>query len=159
WDEALKVGHYLLDDHGKLKPEIKEIIRLLHDRGIPLFFGHATHSEIFALAEECQKIGHKQAVIDHPFSPFVNLSVGQMTQLGKAGIYLNFTYDELSPLLGVDPFDMYNAIRSIGTEHVTLSSDCGEPLFPNSVEGMRQICAYMEAFGLSKAEVRRVSCD
>src|SRR5581483_9682449 len=87
WDEALKVGHYLLDDHGKLKPAIKEIIDLLHDRDIPLFFGH------------------KKAVIDHPFSPFVNLSIKQMTELGKAGCYLNFTYDELSPLLGVDPFD------------------------------------------------------
>jgi hypothetical protein len=159
WDEALKVGHYLLDDHGKLKPAIKEIITLLHDRDVPLFFGHATHPEIYALAEECQKLGHKKAVIDHPFSPFVNLSIKQMTELGKAGCYLNFTYDELSPLLGVDPFDMYKAIRSIGVEHVTLSSDCGEPLFPNSVEGIRQMRAYMEAFGLSKDEIRTVSCD
>jgi len=159
WEEALKVGQYLLDEHGKLKTNIKEIIQVLHDRGVPLFFGHATHPEIFALAEECQKLGHKQAVIDHPFSPFVNLTIEQMTQLGKAGIYLNFTYDELSPLLGVDPFDMYKAIRSIGVEQVTLSSDCGEPLFPNSVEGIRQMRAYMEAFGLSKEEVKTVSCD
>ena len=68
-----------------------------------------------------------------------------MTELGKGDVYLNFTYDEISPLLGVDPFDMYKAIRSIGVEHVTLSSDCGEPLFPNSVERMRRcapICAH-----------------
>ncbi len=43
-----------------------------------------------------------------------------MTQLGQAGVNINFTYDEISPLLGVDPFDMYKAIRSIGVEHVTL---------------------------------------
>jgi hypothetical protein len=42
-------------------------------------------------------------------------------------------------------------------ERVTLSSDCGEPLFPNSVEGMRLICGYMRAFGLSDDEVRQVS--
>jgi len=148
-----------LDEHGKLKQEIKEIIQVSRDRDVPLFFGHATHPEIYALAEECQKIGHKKAVIDHPLSPFVNLSIPQMTELGKAGMYLNFTYDELSPLLGVDPFDMYKAIRSIGVEQVTLSSDCGEPLFPNSVEGVRQMRAYMEAFGLSKEEIKTVSCD
>lgn len=159
WEEALKVGHYALDDHGKLKPAIKDIVALLKEREVPLFFGHATHPEIYALAEECAKIGHKKAVIDHPFSPFVNLSIAQMTELGKAGVYLNFTYDEISPLLGVDPFDMYKAIRSIGVEHVTLSSDCGEPLFPNSVEGMRQMCAYMRAFGLSESEVKTVSRD
>jgi hypothetical protein len=159
WEEALKVGHYALDEHGKLKQEIKDIIKLLVDRGKPLFFGHATHPEIYALAEECQRAGQTRAVIDHPFSPFVNLSAEQMTELGKAGVYLNFTYDEISPLLGVDPFDMYKAIRSIGVEHVTLSSDCGEPLFPNSVEGIRQMRAYMEAFGLSKDEIKTVSCD
>ncbi len=158
WEEALKVGHYLLDQQGRLKPEIKEIMQILLERGIPLFFGHATHPEIFALAEECQRIGLKRAVVDHPFSPFVNLSIEQMTQLGKAGIYLNFTYDELSPLLGVDPFVMYQAIRSIGVEHVTLSSDAGEPLFPNAVECIRLMRSYMEAFGLNAEEVRQVCC-
>ena len=54
---------------------------------------------------------------------------------------------------------MYQAIRSIGVDHVTLSSDCDEPLFPNSVEGMRQMCAYMRAFGLSQDEIKTVSCD
>ena len=54
---------------------------------------------------------------------------------------------------------MYKAIRGIGVEHVTLSSDRGEPLFPNSVEGMRQMCAYMRAFGLSQDEIKTVSCD
>jgi len=42
---------------------------------------------------------------------------------------------------------------------VKLSSDCGEPLIPNSVEGIRQMRAYMEAFGLSKDEIKTVSCD
>ena len=45
--------------------------------------------------------------------------------------------------MGVYPYAMYQAIRAIGTDWVTLSSDCGEPLFPNSVEGMRMIIACM----------------
>jgi hypothetical protein len=95
-------------------------------------------------------------VIDHPFSPFINLSVAQMKELSALGILLNFTYDELSPLLGVDPQLMYNAIREVGPEHFTLSSDAGEPLFPDSVETMRLIRAYMEAFGLTKDELYTV---
>jgi hypothetical protein len=80
-----------------------------------------------------------------------------MKQLAGAGIYLNFTYDELSPLLGVDPARMYEAIRAVGVEHVTLSSDAGEPLFPHTVECMRLIRSYMGAFGLSEDELRTVS--
>lgn len=157
WVEALKVGHYLLDEAGRLKPDIREIFRIIVDRGVALFFGHATHAEIFAMAEEVDRLNLKRAVVDHPFSPFVDLNVSQMRQLARVGIYLNFTYDELSPLLGVDPFDMYQAIRSVGVEHVTLSSDAGEPLFPNSVECIRLIRAYMKAFGLTDEEINRVS--
>jgi len=157
WEEALKIGHYLIDENGKLKSAIRDIIRIVADHGAALFFGHATHAEIFAMADEVDRLKFKHAVVDHPFSPFVNLSIEQMKQLGQKGIYLNFTYDEISPLLGVDPFEMYQAVRSAGVEHVTLSSDAGEPLFPNSVECIRQMRAYMEAFGLNKDEIHRVS--
>src|SRR5205807_227101 len=84
-------------------------------------------------------------------------TVEEMQQLARVGIYLNFTYDEISPLLGVDPARMYNAIRAVGPAQVTLSSDAGEPLFPNSVECMRMMRAYMRAFGLTEEEVRQVT--
>jgi hypothetical protein len=157
WDEALRIGHYLIDEQGRLKPEVREIIRLVADYDRALFFGHATHPEIFAIAEEVDKLGFKKAVVDHPFSPFVDLNVEQMQQLAQVGIWMNFTYDEISPLLGVDPYLMYQAIRAVGPEHCTLSSDAGEPLFPNSVECMRMMRAYMRAYGLTDDEVRLVS--
>ena len=78
-------------------------------------------------------------------------------QFAKAteGLY-HFTWDELSPLLGVDPQIMYNTIREVGPEHFTLSSDAGEPLFPDSVEAMRLVRGYMEAFGLNQDELYTV---
>jgi hypothetical protein len=53
---------------------------------------------------------------------------------------------------------MYAAIRSVGVERVTLSSDAGEPLFPHSVECMRLIRSYMAAFGLAEDELDIVCC-
>jgi len=156
WDKALELGHYNLAENGELKPEVKEIVRICADRNIALFFGHATHKEIYKLAEEVGKVGLKRAVIDHPFSPFLNVSPDMMKELSPVGILFNFTYDELSPLLGVDPQIMYNTIRDVGVEHFTLSSDAGEPLFPDSVEAMRLVRGYMEAFGLNQDELYTV---
>jgi hypothetical protein len=156
WDEAVKHGYYMLEENGRLKPLFEEIVRVVADHDVALFFGHATHPEIWALAELVDKLGFKRAVIDHPFSPFVDLTVDEMKDLTRAGIYMNFTYDELSPLLGVDPKKMYDAIRAIGVSHVTLSSDAGEPLFPHTVECMRLIRGYMEAFGLNQDELNTV---
>ena len=79
-----------------------------------------------------------------------------MKELRQTGILFNFTWDELSPLLGVDPQIMYNTIREVGPEHFTLSSDAGEPLFPDSVEAMRLVRGYMEAFGLNQDELYTV---
>jgi hypothetical protein len=157
WEEAVTRGHYLLDEHGRLKDGVREIFRMVADRGLAISFAHSTHPEIFAMAEEVDRLGIKRAFVDHPFSPFVDLTLDEMRQLTGAGIYVNFTFDEISPLLGVDPALMYKTIRALGVQYVTLSSDCGEPLFPNSVEGMRLICGYMRAFGLSDDEVRQVS--
>ena len=156
-DRAItQTGMYFLSD-GKLDPEVKDIVRLCKDHDAALFFGHFTPPEQDALAEEIDRQKFTKAVVDHPFSLFVNLSVERMRQFARAGIMMNFTYDELSPLMGVDPQAMYVAIRAVGTEHVTLSSDAGEPLFPNSVEAMRMIIAYMKAFGLDDAEIRQVT--
>jgi hypothetical protein len=56
-------------------------------------------------------------------------------------------------MMGVDPAKMYGAIRAVGVEHFTLSSDAGDPLFPNSVEAMRQLSGYMVAFGMGAEEI------
>jgi hypothetical protein len=56
-------------------------------------------------------------------------------------------------MLGVDPGKMYQAIRSVGVKHFTLSSDAGDTVFPNSVEAMRQISGYMQAFGITQDEI------
>lgn len=156
WEESLARGHYLLDGAGRLKPEIREIVALCAERKAALFFGHATHAEHDQLARAIEETGFDRAVVDHPFSPFVDLEIDQMKALAGIGVTLNFTYDELSPLLGVDPARMYQAIREVGPAHCTLSSDAGEPLFPNSVECMRLIRGYMEAFGLTKEELIQV---
>ena len=156
-DDAIRAGGvYVLKD-GRLDPDVRDVVTLCRDHDVALFFGHLTHAEQDALAEEVLRQGLRKAVIDHPFSPFVDLSPARMKQFTQAGFYLNFTYDELSPLLGVDPLVMAEAIRSVGPDHVTLSSDAGEPLFPNSVECMRLMRAYMRAFGLTAAEIHRMT--
>jgi Family of unknown function (DUF6282) len=157
WEQALKVGEYTLDEHGRLKPEYQEVFRMVADHDVMVSFAHGTHDELFAMADAVRDLGITKAVVDHPFSPFIDLSLEEMRQFASAGIYLNFTYDEISPLLGVNPADMANAILELGTDHVTLSSDAGEPLFPHTVEAIRLIRAHMEAFGLTDEQVHQTS--
>ncbi len=154
WDEAIKCGQYLLDEKGRLKPDVAESFRMAADRGVAVFFGHPSKSEYEAMAEICDKLKFTRGVVDHPFSPFVNLSIKEMKQAAAIGLWLNFTYDELSPFIGIDPGKMYEAIRTVGPEHCTLSSDAGDPVFPNTVESLRILFATMAAYGCTAEEVR-----
>ena len=109
------------------------------------------------MVEEIEKIGFDKCFIDHPYSPFIGLTVEEMKQFAASGVYMNFTYDELSPLLGTNPLEMFGAARAVGVDHVLLSSDAGEPLFPDSVECIRLMRAYGEAFGLTTEQVYQAS--
>ena len=55
WEKAVSLGHYNLDENGTLKAEVREIVRICADKHVALFFGHATHREMYALAEEVEK--------------------------------------------------------------------------------------------------------
>ena len=85
-----------------------------------------------------------------------------MTELGKPACESSTSLARrtLATLLGVDPFDMYQGDPqgSIGVEQVTLSSDCGEPLFP-ILGGRRQANARLYgkrcSASLSKEEIKK----
>src|SRR5512138_2994019 len=73
WEDALKTGMYVLDDHGRLLPAIRDTVRLCADHGVALSFGHLSPQEMDALAEEIGAIGYRRAFIDHPFSEVFEL--------------------------------------------------------------------------------------
>ena len=72
------------------------------------------------VAAEIGAIGFRRAFIDHPFSEVFEFDVPTMKRWADAGVRFALTWDELSPLLGVDTQDMVAAIRAIGPEHFML---------------------------------------
>jgi uncharacterized protein DUF6282 len=156
WEQARTTGLYVLDDHGRLLPAIRDTVRLVADRGVALSFGHLSPAEMDALGEEISATGYTRAFIDHPFSEVFEFDVPAMKRWADAGLRFALTWDELSPLLGVDPQDMVAAIRAIGPEHFMLSSDAGIPLLPATVEAYRLLAAMLRAYGMSEPEMRQL---
>jgi len=146
----------VLDDHGWLLPAIRDTVRLCADHGVALSFGHLSPQEMDAMAEEVGAIGYTRAFIDHPFSEVFEFDVPKMKRWADAGVRFALTWDELSPLLGVDTQDMVAAIRAIGPEHFMLSSDAGIPLLPQTVEAYRLLAAMLRAYGMTEGEMRQL---
>jgi hypothetical protein len=159
WEEALKHGVYVLDEQGKLLPAIRDTVKLAADRGIVMSFGHLSPQEMDALADACAAYGMKRAFIDHPFSEVFEFDIPKLKRWADAGLRFCFTWDELSPLLGVDPQDMVQAIREVGPEHFMLASDAGIPLLPDTVDAYRLLVVALRAYGLTEPEMRTIMHD
>lgn len=160
WEEALRCGQYLLeDDGGALKPVVRDILRLAADNGVAVSFAHSSKPEMEAMAEECTRLKYKQAILDHPYGPHIGLAFDDLRPFIDAGVTMNFTYDEISPLLGVYPQDMVDTVKALGAEHFTLSSDGGNPLLPAAVDALQTLINYLRAFGLSSQAIRMMTID
>jgi hypothetical protein len=96
------------------------------------------------------------SIIDHPFSEVFELDVDRMKRWAAAGVRFALTWDELSPLLGVDPQDMVGTIRAVGPESFMLSSDAGIPILPETVEAYRLLAATLRAYGMTEPEMRQL---
>jgi hypothetical protein len=159
WEEALKIGMYLLDEKGQLIPQIKDTVRIAHDNGVAISFGHLSPQEMDALAAEVSAVGFKRAFIDHPFSEVFEFNIPELQKWAAAGLRFVLTWDELSPLLGVDPQDMVAAIRAVGPEHFMLASDAGIPLLPDTVDAYRLLAKMLRAYGVTEGEMRTMMVD
>lgn len=147
----------VIDDSGALRAEFKTYVDMIAEYDRLLCFGHRSHEELLAVARYATERGVRRMMVDHPFSPFIDLSLDQMRALAGYGVKFNFTYNEVSPFGGVDPQDVYNAIKEIGPEHFTISSDAGDAIFPNSVECMRLMRVMLQVYGLDSESLELVS--
>src|SRR5438309_1430562 len=79
---------------GKLLPEVPDTVRLAHDHGVALSFGHLSPQEMDALGEEVSAIGYKRAFIDHPFSEVFQFDVPKLKRWASQGLHFVLTWDE-----------------------------------------------------------------
>jgi len=145
-EDPAAAGISVVED-GSLTRAAQDAVAACAAAGVAMSFGHVSRDEMFALADECVALGYDRVFVDHPFSPVAGLTVSDIVELASAGVTCNFTYWELSPYCGVTATEMATAIRTIGPEHVTMSSDAGMEIFPDSVECMRLHDAMLDLFG------------
>jgi predicted TIM-barrel fold metal-dependent hydrolase len=150
-------GLSLIDDTGKLVPEINPILTLIKERNMILATGHISPQETFILLNEAKKIGIKKFIITHPtdaeFSE-KHFSIDELQRLAKMGAFIEFTLVGMLPNeFCHNPAQITQAIKDIGAKHCIISTDLGQPQNPLPVEGMRLLIATLLKHGISKEEV------
>lgn len=156
FEEAKTKGLYVLDG-GRLIEPARDIVKFAADHDLILSFGHLSPHEIFALAEEANRLGFTKAVVDHPFASVVGLVPEDFPRLAGLGVTINFTYFELSPFAAIDPQEMVHWIKELGPDRVVLSSDSGPDVFPDALECLRLLMRTLSACGIEEAWVNKMA--
>lgn len=153
-----------LDEKGRIKPELQDIIELIAAGNNILATGHFGVKEIVPLIKAARQAGVKKIVVTHAEMEVSNLSVAQQVDLAEMGAYIEHVILPCLPIYArLDPAVFLKSIEAVGAEHTVLSTDLGQLYNPHPAEGMRQFARTLIYKGLDRARLdtilKRNPCD
>ena len=149
-------GITILQENGRLLPEINPFLALIAESDIALASSHVSPGEAMVLVKAAREAGVKRITITHPHASFLAYTKDQMIELGRLGAKLEFHFAFTTQAVR-DPLrvaDLATAIRVLGPKHCILATDGGQAINPLPHEMLRLFIAGMLEEGFSDDEIQ-----
>ena len=141
----------ILDQDGRLIPQVSEICRLIARADVVLATGHLHLSEIRLLIAEAKKQGVKKILMNHP-EFIINASLDDMVSIADQGVMIEHSYAlVVSGELQKDY--LVEMIRRVGAERTTIGSDLGQQGNPYPVDGLKACIRDLLERGIKDEEI------
>ena len=154
--KGLSGGIYLLDEQGRLAPEVYPILEQIKAHDMVLATGHISTQESMAMVEEARNMGISRVVVTHAttMSFWTGMTVEDMKTLAGMGAYIEHCLHVMMPLTyRLSPTELVGTIMAIGPDHCIVSTDFGQDYHPMPPEGMRMGIATLLQAGLAEVEI------
>ena len=148
----------LLNEKGKLKDEVYDVLDVIAKNNIILATAHVSHEETFALVKAAHERKVEKIIITHVDFPTTFYSIDEQRELLKYGAYMEHCYTTFAT--GKIDFETtLQQIREIGADHVILGTDLGQKtaLYPD--EGLLEFATRLYDNGFSEQEIRKMTVD
>ncbi|HYE11063.1 MAG TPA: DUF6282 family protein [Patescibacteria group bacterium] len=148
----------LLDDNGKLKDEVYDVIDVIAKKNIVLATSHSSHEETFALVKAAHERKVDKIVITHVDFPTTFYTIDEQKDLAKYGAYMEHCYTTFAT--GKVNFETtLEQIRALGADRVILGTDLGQKnsIYPD--EGLLEFATRLYENGFTEKEVRKMTVD
>jgi hypothetical protein len=159
WKFMGKEGGITILENGKLKPEVKEIIKLVANAPtkVCIATSHLSVPESMVLAEEGAAAG-VDVIVTHATQELTIVTMDEAKELIKRGAWIELCQCSMigTPYIGVGAISNFNhsirLIKELGPSRIIVSTDAGQPgSFP--VPEARRILRVLVTFGISKEDV------
>ena len=154
--KGLEGGIYLLDEQGRLVPEVFAVLEVIKAHDMVLATGHISTEESMALVAEARNMGINRVVVTHgtTMSFWTGMTVEDMKTLASMGAYIEHCLHVMMPLTHrLTPKDLAETISAIGLENCIVSTDFGQDFHPMPPEGLRMGIATLLQAGMEDVEV------
>lgn len=147
-------GITILQDNGKLKPIVYDIMDVVKQYGAALATGHLSPKESVALCKEGIARGVRM-VLTHPEWERTVISVDTQKELADLGVWIEKCWYNIAEG-NCTAEEMAVHIKKIGATHCFLSTDRGQKDREFPVEGMIQFIKELSNQGISVAELQQM---
>ena len=154
--KGLSGGISILDDDGKLVPEVYPILESIKAHDMVLATGHLSTEESMTLVAEARNMAIERVVVTHAttMSFWTGMTLEDMKTLASMGAYIEHCLHVMMPLTHrMMPRDLVDTITAIGMERCIVSTDFGQDFHPMPAEGLRMGIATLLQAGLEEVEV------
>ncbi|MDF2591511.1 MAG: cytosolic protein [Clostridia bacterium] len=148
----------LLDDNGKLKDEVYDVIDVIAKKNIILATSHSSHEEAFALVKAAHERKVDKIIITHVDFPTTFYTIDEQKELAKYGAYMEHCYTTFAT--GKIDFETtLEQIRALGADRVILGTDLGQKnsIYPD--EGLLEFATRLYENGFTEKEIRKMTVD
>lgn len=149
----------ILDDHGALLPEVRQILEICRDYGVTVASGHLPSRASLVLCRAASEMGVR-FVMTHPMSGSVGASIEDQLEIVAHGGMIEHVLIGCMPMhQRADPRNIVEAIEAVGPEHCIMASDAIEAWNPPAPEVLRMFIASLLALGVKEDAVHLMTHD
>ena len=148
----------VVDEDGRIKDEVKEILDQIAEFDAVLSAGHLHISEIWPLFEEAERRGVRRRLVQHP-TYTIGATLADIRELTEGGAFIEHS---LCMFIRESRFRYYpgeelkTVIDAGGTEQTILGSDLGQIDNPTPVNGFRAVIRLCIDLGFDDPTIRRL---
>jgi hypothetical protein len=148
----------VLDEDGRIKDEVKDILDQIAQFDAVLSAGHLHISEIWPLFEEAKSRGVTRRLVQHPTFT-IGATLADISELTSGGAYVEHSlcmYIEESRFNCYPGEQLRAVIDAGGTQRTILGSDLGQIDNPTPVSGFRAVIRLCIELGYDDPTIRRL---
>ena len=161
------VGVPVLDEQGKVLPEVVKVMELCADADIIFATGHSSPDECVVLTAKAKEVGVKKTVVTHASQAPWKLTMEQARICIDNGAYLEhcvlpYFKGPHAVVPGYRnqkqvPMEEFAAYIALAPDRQYISTDLGQALNPNPIDGMRTFITGLRKVGVKEDVLTLVS--